>query len=95
MQALWFNNFVTVGSKFVSSFIEGGQEQAEPHQMTMPELIEQARREWQDAQDYYNIVTDIDLIDHAAFRIQAAEKRYVYLMKKARQEGLIYSRYSM
>ena len=95
MQALWLHNIVTTGSKFVSKLIEGGQEQVEPHQMTMPELIEQARREWQDAQEYYNNFTDNDLIDHAAFRIQAAEKRYVYLMKKAREEGIVYSRYTM
>lgn len=95
MQSLWLNNIVATSGKFVSRLIEDSQERAEPHQMTMPELIEQARREWQDAQDYYNTVTDNDLIDHAAFRIQAAEKRYVYLMKKARQEGLNYSRYTM
>lgn len=95
MQALWLNNIVTTGGKLVNSLIENSQGRAEPYQMTMPELIEQARREWQDAQDYYNTVSDNDLIDHAAFRIQAAEKRYVYLMKKARQEGLVYSRYTM
>lgn len=89
MQSLWFNNIITAGGKLVNNLVEGGQERTQPHQMTMPELIEQARREWQDAQEYYNIVSDIDLIDHAAFRIQAAEKRYMYLMKKAREEGVI------
>ncbi len=61
----------------------------------MPEVIELARLEWQDAQDYYTTVTEEDLIDHAAYRIRAAEKRYMYLIKKARQEGINYSRYTM
>ena len=95
MQALWLNNIVTASGKLVNNLLENSQGRIEPHQMTMPELIEQARREWQDAQDYYNTVSDNDLIDHAAFRIQAAEKRYVYLMKRARHEGLVYSRYTM
>ena len=95
MQSLWLDNIVTASSKLVNNLLENSQGRAEPHQMTMPELIEQARREWQDAQDYYNTVSDNDLIDHAAFRIQAAEKRYVYLMKRARHEGIINSRYTM
>lgn len=95
MQTLWLNNLFSTGSKVVSGFFEGGRDKPDPYNLTMPEIIEQARREWQDAQDYYNTVTDGDLIDHAAFRIQAAEKRYVYLMKKAREEGIVYSPYTM
>jgi hypothetical protein len=55
------------------------------------EQLEQARREWLSAQNYYNNVSDADLIDYAAYHIQAAEKKYTYLLKRARHEGLHFS----
>jgi len=59
----------------------------------LPEAIEQARREWQNAQNYYNSVSDTDLVDHAVYLLQAAEKKYIYLLKKARREGVTFSPY--
>ncbi|NLW55154.1 MAG: DUF2508 family protein [Firmicutes bacterium] len=32
-------------------------------------------------------MTEPDLIDHAIYTLGAAEKRYVYLLKKAREES--------
>lgn len=52
------------------------------------EQLEQARREWLSAQNYYNNVSDADLVDYATYHIQAAEKKYIYLLKRARHEGL-------
>lgn len=52
------------------------------------EQMVQARKEWADAQGYYNSVCDSDLVDHAVYMMQAAEKKYVYLLKLARREGL-------
>ena len=60
----------------------------------LSEAVEQARREWLCAQNYYNAVSDSDLVDHATYLIQAAEKKYMYLLKKARSEGVTYSPYS-
>lgn len=60
----------------------------------LPDAIEQARREWLSAQRYYNSVSDSDLVDHAVYLMQAAEKKYIYLLKKARNEGVTYSPYS-
>ena len=59
----------------------------------LAETVEQARREWQYAQNYYNSVSDSDLVDHAVYLMQAAEKKYMYLLKKARREGVTYSPY--
>lgn len=95
MQTTWFNNLMSASERVWGGFLTTGQERTGAGQLSLPEIIEQARREWQDAQAYYNTVTDTDLIDHAVYRIQAAEKRYVYLMKKARQEGIVYSRYTI
>lgn len=52
----------------------------------LTDLLEQARQEIATAKCYYNSVSDIDLIDHAVYLLQAAEKKYTYLLKKARYE---------
>lgn len=59
----------------------------------LADVVEQARREWLATQKYYNSVSDSDLVDHAVYLMQAAEKKYMYLLKKARSEGITYSPY--
>lgn len=63
----------------------------------LPDLsaaVEEAKQEWLAAEHYYNTVTDQDLVDHAVYLMQAAEKKYMYLLKQARQEGIAYSPYT-
>lgn len=60
----------------------------------LSEVVEKARQDWLNAQNYYNAVSDQDLVDHAVYTMQAAEKKYMYLLKKAREEGVNYSPYS-
>jgi len=52
------------------------------------DIIDQARLDWLAAQSYYKTATDPDLIDYSIFWIKACERRYMYLLKKARQEGI-------
>ncbi|HWR44271.1 YaaL family protein [Sporomusa sp.] len=54
----------------------------------LAEVVDQARRDWLYAQSYYNSVTDSDLIDYAIYLSKACERRYIYLLRKARQEGV-------
>jgi hypothetical protein len=61
---------------------------------SLPDAVEQARQEWIAAQYYYNTVADQDLIDYAVYGMQAAEKKYMYLLKQARQQGIMYSLYT-
>jgi hypothetical protein len=65
-----------------------------PPIQALPDAIEQARREWLCAQNYYNSVSDSDLVDHAVYLMQAAEKKYIYLLKRARREGVTFSPYN-
>jgi hypothetical protein len=46
-----------------------------------------AHREWLAAKDFFDYATDPDLVDCAIHSLQAAEKRYVYLWKRARQRS--------
>lgn len=50
--------------------------------------IDRARQDWFVAKKYFDYVTDPDLIDMAIYSIEAAEKRYMYLLKMARTKGL-------
>ena len=57
----------------------------------LPDLVEdleQAWREWKHARIYFNNVTDPDLIDYAIFNMGATEKKYIYLLKRARETGI-------
>lgn len=56
--------------------------------------LEAAWRDWQHANNYFNSVTDPDLIDHAIFYMGATEKKYVYLLKKAKETGVNIDRFS-
>lgn len=51
------------------------------------EQVERARREWHTARAYFENVTDPALIDHAIAVLDAAEKKYMYLMGRARAAG--------
>ncbi|HYH01589.1 MAG TPA: YaaL family protein [Bacillota bacterium] len=56
--------------------------------------LQAARKEWDYAKEYFNSVTDPDLIDLAIYYIGVSEKKYVYLLKKARETGTCIERYS-
>ncbi len=51
--------------------------------------IELAKEEMQYADNYFESVSDPDLIDHAIYYREAARKKYAYLLKLAKQEGLV------
>ena len=82
---------VSIKSQFISLF-QRLKETWEPylekkriireHQPAFPEIINDAQREWQEAQNYFNNVSDPELVDHASYLLQAAERKYMYLLKK-------------
>ncbi|MGI6603697.1 MAG: YaaL family protein [bacterium] len=55
-----------------------------PVEVCLRDEIEKARAEWQAAQEYFEMVTDPELIDFAIFNLEAARRRYSYLLKQAR-----------
>jgi hypothetical protein len=59
------------------------------------ENLEMACREWKYAKLYFNCVIDPDLIDHAIYYLDATEKKYIYLLKRAREEGLYIENYRL
>ncbi|MFZ7103042.1 MAG: DUF2508 family protein [Peptococcaceae bacterium] len=56
---------------------------------SLVEMVEAAKEEWLDAKKFFEEVTDPVLIDHAIYRMESAEKRYIYLLKTADEEKVI------
>ncbi len=50
--------------------------------------ISKAHEEWRNAEKFFDNVSDPDLVDHAIFKVEAAKCKYIYLLKKAKEEGV-------
>ena len=53
-------------------------------QPSLVELVGQAKEQWQQAMTYFENVSDPELVDYAINNLEAAEKRYNYLLKQLR-----------
>lgn len=49
--------------------------------------VDAAWWQWKTARTYFDNVTDPALIDHAIYEIEAAERKYMYLLRRAQQLG--------
>lgn len=72
----------------VDTFRWNDNENETPKYQNLKDSLAKAHREWNHAKLYFNCVNDPDLIDHAIFYMGAMEKKYVYLLKRARETGL-------
>lgn len=50
--------------------------------------LSQALEEWENAELYFQSVTEPDLIDYAIHKMEASRTKYVYLLKQAREMGV-------
>jgi hypothetical protein len=71
-------------SKF---FLEDEQNISTP-EFALEEEIKKSYQEWQKAQQYFECVTEPELIDHAIFLEEAAKRKYIYLLNKAKNQGI-------
>jgi hypothetical protein len=55
---------------------------------TFAEQVLQAKLEWKRARMYFESVSDPDLVDHAIAVMHATEKKYMYLVRLARDQGI-------
>ena len=69
--------------KHIVSSIEKNPKNTEENNIY--ELVKKAKKEWLIAQNVFNNVSEPDLIDYAIYNMEAAEKKYVYLMKQAKE----------
>ncbi len=58
-------------------------------ELSIVSQVDRAHREWEQAKAFFNEADDPDLIDHAIYAIEAAERKYIYLLKLAQKEKRI------
>lgn len=61
-------------------------QQESPKEPKLDQIVDNARKDWLQARAYFENVTDPDLIDHAIYEIVAAERKYMYLLRLAREQ---------
>ncbi|HHX02379.1 MAG TPA: YaaL family protein [Firmicutes bacterium] len=49
---------------------------------SLRQQVENAKNDWQAARSYFDNLTDPELIDYAIYSLEAAERKYMYLLKK-------------
>ena len=50
------------------------------------EAAQIAKQEWLSAVEYFHEVSEPDLVDYAVYSLHAAERKYMYLLDKARKD---------
>ncbi|NLN18913.1 MAG: YaaL family protein [Firmicutes bacterium] len=86
MAKFWSYLLEVLSNQFIVD--DAGARSKRAPELDLQEAVERARIDWLQARSYFDNVTDPDLIDHAIFCVKAAERKYVYLLKKAQSEGL-------
>ncbi|ABY91362.1 MAG: Uncharacterized protein XD65_0381 [Caldanaerobacter subterraneus] len=56
--------------------------------------VRQTIKELKDAEIYFQNVTDPDLVDYAIYRLESLKRKYIYLLKKAKEEGINFDNFS-
>lgn len=79
--------------KMANLFSEKLKNKVIPHEKTeeeeLIESIKQAHWDWQSKEVYFQTVSDPDLVDHAIYEMEASRIKYIYLLKKLREKGII------
>lgn len=51
-------------------------------------MLKEAHDEWKNSENFFEYVTEPDLIDYAIFKMEAARIKYIYLLKQVRKKGI-------
>lgn len=52
------------------------------------ESLKEAQEEWKDKEEYFQSVTEADLVDHAIYELEASKIKYIYLLKKIKETNI-------
>ncbi|WP_373897175.1 YaaL family protein [Haloimpatiens sp. FM7315] len=50
--------------------------------------IESAKRQWEEAKMYFQLIDDPNLVDYAIYKEDAAKSRYMYLLNDAKSKEI-------
>ncbi|MEJ6952423.1 DUF2508 family protein [Natronospora cellulosivora (SeqCode)] len=82
------NQFYALMERIRESWHDFVNEKAEveKQESSLEEYLGIAQKEWKDALEYFDNVTEPELVDHASFLLRAAESKYIYLLRKYKEE---------
>lgn len=86
VENIWQRIMQYINYEFI---LKGNMPEENPREMSLVALVDKAHREWMQAKAYFEEADDPDLVDHAIYAMEAAEKKYIYLLKLARKEKVI------
>lgn len=84
MPKLWSH----IADLFSAQPVEADDHATQARVPDLQDAVEQARVDWLQARAFFDNVTEPDLVDYAIYYIEAAERKYMYLLKQARAQGL-------
>lgn len=76
-----FNNLFNVVKEKISSKSESDDDK-------LLGMLKEAHKEWEEAESYFQMVSEPDLIDYAIHRMEATKTKYMYLLKQVREKEL-------
>ena len=65
------------------------EEDENKKEVSLEDMLQDAHREVQEAENLFARVKDEEMIDYAILNLQAAEKRYNYLLKTMKEQGKV------
>jgi hypothetical protein len=75
-------------SELSSFLLEDQDGTVKPQEFSLSDEVKKAHMELLSAEKYFQSVTDPDLVDHAIYTMEAARRKFIYLLKKAREQGI-------
>ncbi|NLU11224.1 MAG: DUF2508 family protein [Tepidanaerobacter acetatoxydans] len=83
------DDILNIFSKLPSRLLsDNDDETIETPKIRLTDEIRKAYEEWIQAQKYFQCVLDPELVDYAIFTEEAARRKYIYLLNKAKNEGI-------
>ena len=68
--------------------IKNTEEEQTDKSNDLVESVQAAQQEWRNALTFFENVSEPELVDYAIFNLETARRKYMYLLKLARKEGL-------
>ncbi|MDD4570561.1 MAG: DUF2508 family protein [Tepidanaerobacteraceae bacterium] len=74
-------------------FSENDVETIKTPEIRLVDEINEAYQDWIRAQKYFQWVSDPELVDYAIYTEEAARKKYIFLLNKAKSQGISVKEY--
>ncbi|QSX05828.1 DUF2508 family protein [Sedimentibacter sp. zth1] len=73
----------------IRNFLDSIKKTSSKDVVEIKNAIQKAKQDWAISQQYFDSVSEPDLVDYAIFNQKACEQKYAYLIKQAKQLNLI------